>query len=48
MMGWAGHVARSGVKRNACKNFAARKESEGKRLIPKPNPRWEDNIKIDI
>jgi hypothetical protein len=36
-MRWAGHVARMGEKRNACRL-----------LVRKPRHRWIDNFKIDL
>jgi hypothetical protein len=41
-MRWAGHVARMGEKRNACRILVGK--PEGKR----PRCRWEDNIKMSL
>jgi len=43
-MRWAGHVARVGVKRNACRVLVGK--PEGKRRSGRPRRRWEYNIKI--
>jgi hypothetical protein len=45
-MRWAGHVARTGKKRNAYMILVGK--SEGKRPLRKPRHRWEDNIKLDL
>jgi hypothetical protein len=42
-MRWAGHVARMGEKRNACRLFVGK--PEGKRPLGRPRRRWADNIK---
>jgi hypothetical protein len=39
-MRWVGHVARMGVKRNACR--------EERRPQGRPRGRWVDNIRIDL
>jgi hypothetical protein len=39
-MGWAGHVARMGAKRNAYRILVG--NPEGKRPLGKPRRRWED------
>jgi hypothetical protein len=41
-MGWAGHVARMGKKRNGYKILVGK--YEGKRPPGRPRHRWEDNI----
>jgi hypothetical protein len=46
MVGWAGHVARMGAKRNACRTLVGK--PEGKRPLGIPRRRWVDNIKIDL
>jgi hypothetical protein len=38
-MRWAGHVARKGEKRNACRILVGKPEGKS---------RWVDNIKIDL
>ncbi|KAJ4449261.1 hypothetical protein ANN_00658 [Periplaneta americana] len=43
---WAGHVARMGESRNACRVLVGR--PEGKRPLGMPRRRWEDNIKMDL
>jgi hypothetical protein len=45
-MGWAGHVARMGEKRNVHRLLVGK--PEGKRLLGRPRPRWMDNIKMDL
>jgi hypothetical protein len=45
-MRWAGHVARVGDKRNMYRILMGK--LEGKRLLGRPRPRWEDSIKIDL
>jgi hypothetical protein len=45
-MRWAGHVARMGEKRNACRILVG--NPEGKRPLGRPRRRWVDNIKIDL
>jgi hypothetical protein len=42
----AGHVARMGEKRNACRLFVGK--PEGKRPLGKPRRRWVDNIRVDL
>jgi hypothetical protein len=44
-MRWAGHVARMGETRNACRIFV--EKPTGKRPLGRPRRRWADNIKID-
>jgi hypothetical protein len=39
---WAGHVARVGKKRNACRLLV------GKRQLGRPRHRWVDNIMMDL
>jgi hypothetical protein len=43
---WAGHVARMGEKRGACRILVGR--PEGRRPLGRPRRRWEDNIKMDL
>jgi hypothetical protein len=43
-MRWAGHVARMGDKRNACRILVG--NPEGKRPLGRPRCRWMDNIKM--
>jgi hypothetical protein len=43
---WAGHVARKGVKRNACRILVGK--PEGKRPLGRTRHGWEDNIKMDL
>jgi hypothetical protein len=43
---WAGHVARTGEKRNAYKIFVGK--PEGKRSPGRQRRRWVDNIKMDL
>jgi hypothetical protein len=45
-MRWAGHVARMGETRNACRILVG--EPEGKRPLGRPRRRWVDNIKMDL
>jgi hypothetical protein len=45
-MRWAGHVARKGEKRNACRILVGK--PEGKRPLGSPRRRLMDNIKIDL
>jgi hypothetical protein len=45
-MRWAGHVARMGEKRNACRILVGR--PEGTRPLGRPRRRWVDNIKMDL
>jgi hypothetical protein len=45
-MRWAGHVARMGEKRNACRLLVGK--PEGKRPIGRPRRRWVDNIRMDL
>jgi hypothetical protein len=45
-MGWAGHVARMGVKRNVYRLLVGK--PEGKRPLGRPRRRWVDNIKVDL
>jgi hypothetical protein len=45
-MRWAGHVARMGETRNACRILVGK--PEGKRPLGRPRRRWVDNIKIDL
>jgi hypothetical protein len=43
-MRWAGHVARTGEKRNAYRLLVGK--PEGKRPLGRPRRRWEDNIRM--
>jgi hypothetical protein len=45
-MRWAGHIARMGEKRNACRVLVGK--PEGKKLLERPKRRREDNIKMDL
>jgi hypothetical protein len=45
-MRWAGHVARMGETRNACKILVGK--AEGKTPLGRPRRRWLDNIKMDL
>jgi hypothetical protein len=45
-MRWAGHVARMGVKRIACRIMVGK--LEGKKPLGRPRRRWVDNTKIDL
>jgi hypothetical protein len=45
-MGWAGHVARMGEKRNVYRLLVGK--PEGKRPLGRPRRRWIDNIKMDL
>jgi hypothetical protein len=45
-MRWAGHVARTGEKRNAYRLLVGK--SEGKRPLGRPRRRWVDNIRMDL
>jgi hypothetical protein len=45
-MRWAGYVARIGEKRNAYRILVG--TPEGKRLLGRPGPIWDDNIKMDL
>jgi hypothetical protein len=42
----AGHVARMGKKKNACKILVGK--PEGKRPLGRPRRSWVNNIKIDL
>jgi hypothetical protein len=42
----AGHVARKGEKRYACRTLVGK--PEGKRPLGRPRCRWVDNIKMDL
>jgi hypothetical protein len=46
MVRWAGHVARMGEKRNACRIFVG--FPVWKRQLVRPRRRWVDNIKMDL
>jgi hypothetical protein len=43
---WAGHVARTGERRNAYRILVG--TPEGKRPLGRPRRRWEDNIRMDL
>jgi hypothetical protein len=43
---WAGHVARTGKKRNAYRILVG--NPEGKRPLGRPRRRWVDSVKIDL
>jgi hypothetical protein len=43
---WAGHVARMGEKRTACRILVGK--PEGKRPLGRSRRRWVDNIKMDL
>jgi transcription termination factor 2 len=45
-MRWAGHVARTGEKRNAYRILVGK--PEGKRPLGRPRRRWKNNIKMDL
>jgi hypothetical protein len=45
-MRWAGHVARMGEKRGACRILVGR--PEGRRQLGRSRRRWDDNIKMDL
>jgi hypothetical protein len=45
-MRWAGHVARMGEKRNACRLLVGK--PEGKRPLGRPRRRWAGNIKMEL
>jgi hypothetical protein len=45
-MRWAGHVARTGEKRNAYRILVGKPEC--KRPLRRPRRRWVDNIKIEL
>jgi hypothetical protein len=45
-MGWAGHVAQMGEKRNMYSLLVGK--PEGRRSLARPRRRWIDNIKMDL
>jgi hypothetical protein len=45
-MRWAGHVARMGEKRNACRILVGK--PKGTRPLGRPRRRWLNNIKMDL
>jgi hypothetical protein len=45
-MGWAGHVARMGEKRNVYRLLV--RKPEGKRPLGRPRRRWVNNIRMDL
>jgi hypothetical protein len=46
-MGWAGHAACMGEKRNTYEIVVGKPYGKGKRPLGRPRCRWEDNIKMD-
>ena len=45
-MGWAGYVARMGLRRDIYRVLVGK--PEGKRPFGRPRRRWEVNIKMDL
>jgi hypothetical protein len=45
-MRWAGHVARIGENKNACRLLVGK--PEGKKPLGRPRRRWVDNIRMDL
>jgi hypothetical protein len=45
-MGWAGHVARMGKKRNTYRLLVGK--PKGGRPLGRPRRRWLDNIRMDL
>ena len=45
-MRWAGHVARMGEERGACRFLVGK--PEGKRPLGRPRRRWLDNIRMEL
>ena len=45
-LGWAGHLARMELSRNAYKGLV--RKAEGKGPLGRSRHRWEDNIKMDL
>jgi hypothetical protein len=45
-MGWTGHVARMGEKRNAYRLLVGK--PEGRRQLGRPRRRWLDDIRMDL
>jgi hypothetical protein len=45
-MSWAGHVARTGEKRNVYRLLV--EKPEGKRPLGRPRRRWVNNIRMDL
>ena len=45
-MRWVGYVTRTGKRRGVYRVLVVR--PEGKRLLRRPNLRWEDNIEMDL
>jgi hypothetical protein len=45
-MSWAGHVARTGEKRNPYKLLVGK--PEGRRPLGRPRRRWLDDINVDL
>jgi hypothetical protein len=45
-MRWAGHVARRGENRNACRLLVGKQL--GRRSLGRPRRRWLDNIRMDL
>jgi hypothetical protein len=46
MMGWAGHVARMGERRNAYRLLV--EKSEERKPLGRQSHRWLDNIRMDL
>jgi hypothetical protein len=45
-MRWAGHAAGMGERGGVYRSVVGK--TEGKRILGRPWPRWEDNIKMDL
>ena len=45
-MRWAGHVARIGKGRGACRVLVGK--PEGRRPLGRPRRKWEDNIRMNL
>ena len=45
-MRWAGQVSRMGYRRGSYRDLVGR--PGGKRLLERPRPRWDDNIKMKL
>jgi hypothetical protein len=43
---WAGHVARMGERKGACRALV--EKPKGRRLLGRPRRRWENNIKMNL
>jgi hypothetical protein len=46
LVNWAGYLARTGEKKNACRILVGKPEV--KRPLGRPRHRWVDNIKMDL